>query len=339
MLIPTTFASAQVEIRGVYGHPQGLWDKGFRLDSLGVNAIFLHDKSISAELMKRARNENVKVFAEFATLNGKGYVENHPEAWAIDSSGKKVQSATWFMGVCPSDPVFRKHRTDALKKLLSDFDVDGVWMDYVHWHAQFEDPDPILPETCFCNKCTSGFEKHTGITVSGNGIPGKARFILNRHEVAWREWRASVIANWAAEFRQIISKEKPGALLGLYHCPWNDEDFNGARYRILGLDYNKLEKEVDVFSPMVYHNRMGRKAEWVKENIEWFSKIVPNKKIWPIVQASNEPANVSAKEFEKVLRYGLSGRATGVMMFTTYAVAGEPAKIEVLKKVYHSTMQ
>ena len=112
------FQRKQIEIRGIYGHPAKLWDRGIRLDSLGVNAIFLHHQSISNDLMTHARNEGVKVYAEFATLNGKGYVESHPEAWAIDDAGKKVTAATWFMGVCPTDSGFRRYRTDELRKLL-----------------------------------------------------------------------------------------------------------------------------------------------------------------------------------------------------------------------------
>lgn len=328
----------KVEIRGVYGHPQKLWDKGYRLDSLKVNAIFLHDKSISDELMSRAKIEGAKVFAEFATLNGKGYVENHPEAWAIDSSGNRVQPATWFMGVCPNDPGFRKSRIDALKKLLNQFDLSGVWMDYVHWHAQFEDPEPILPETCFCNKCIGAFEKSAGIKAKGESSSEKARYILAYHDSTWRTWRCSVIVDWVKDFRQVLNREKPGALLGLYHCPWSDDDFNGARRRILGLDYKMLQNEVDVFSPMVYHKRMGRQPGWVKENIEWFSGVVDGSKIWPIVQAYDDPARISAEEFEAVLKYGLSGTATGVMMFTTDAVGSDSSKIEAMKKVYSSLL-
>ena len=326
----------KVEIRGIYGHPQPLWDNGYSLSDLGINAVFLHDKSINENFIKRARIEGVKIFAEFATLNGKGYVENHPEAWAFDSSGKKVEPATWFMGVCPTDPGFRKSRTDALKHLLHEHDIDGVWMDYVHWHAQFEDPDPILPETCFCNKCTERFQQDTKAEVYGRTIQERARYILSNHDAAWRNWRCTVIASWIKEFRAIVKKEKPQALLGLYHCPWSDSDFNNARYRTLGLDFAMLKYDVDVFSPMVYHKRMGRQPSWVKENIEWLSGKVDGSRIWPIVQASNEPAEVSAKEFENVLQYGLSGNATGIMMFTTHAVAEDPAKIAVMKNLYNS---
>ena len=105
------------------------------------------------------------VFAEFATLNGKNYVEEHPEAWAINEKGEKVQAATWFMGVCPTEPGFRQYRFDQLRNLLLKYDLDGVWMDYVHWHAQFEDPEPILPETCFCDHCLDQFSVYSGIEI------------------------------------------------------------------------------------------------------------------------------------------------------------------------------
>ena len=323
-----------IEIKGIYGSPQKLWDKGLSLNELGVNAIFLHDKSISDMLMSRARKEGVKVFAEFATLNGKGYVEHHPEAWAIDNKGEKVKPATWFMGVCPTDSGFRKYRTDALHDLLNKYDVSGVWMDYLHWHAQFEDPDPILPETCFCDRCISIFGNYKRIKVSGSTTAGKAQYILQHYDSAWRNWRCTVVTDWVKEFKQILNDQKPGALLGIYHCPWNDDDFYFARRRILGLDYSLLDKYTDVFSPMVYHKRMGRSPEWVKDNIEWFSGEVEHSKIWPIVRAYNDPSEVNAMEFEAVLNNGLSGKATGIMMFTTDAVADDPAKIEVMKKKY-----
>ena len=101
------FQSKQIEIRGIYGSPEPFWKKDLRLDQLGVNAIFLHSGSINEPMMKRAKSEGLKVFAEFATLNGKNYVEPHPEAWAIDKNGKRVEAATWFMGVCPTEPGFQ----------------------------------------------------------------------------------------------------------------------------------------------------------------------------------------------------------------------------------------
>lgn len=337
--VKRTPQSKKIEIRGIYGSPDAFWKKDVKLSDLNVNAIFLHHNSINKDMMERARKEGIKVFAEFATLNGKGYVEKHPEAWAIDESGNKVEAATWFMGVCPTEPTFKQYRIDELRKLLRTYDLGGVWMDYLHWHAQFEDPEPILPETCFCDHCLTAFQLATGLKVPEGNTPGKADWILANHNNQWRNWRCSVITGWVRDFKKVLNEEKPGALLGVYHCPWNDQEYDGARRRILGLDYDSLRTIVDVFSPMVYHGRMQRSAEWVKENIEWFSERVnvPNgqsPRIWPIVQAYNDPVVISSTEFEKVLRYGIAGRATGVMMFTTNSVAEDPAKTATMKKVY-----
>jgi len=328
-------------IRGVYGNPRPLWDKDLNLKDLGVNAVFIHSGSIDHAVMNRARAEGLLVFAEFATLNGKNYVDKHPEAWAINEKGEKVEAATWFMGVCPTDPGFRKYRADQLRALLTEFDLDGVWLDYVHWHAQFEDPEPILPETCFCDHCLSVFSKTNNIKLPEGTNSEKAHWILENKDELWRNWRCQVIYQWTVEMKNILGEMKPEALLGLYHCPWDDEEYDGARRRILGLDYDILKESIDVFSPMVYHGRMERDPDWVAENINWFCKRLgvrgdAHPSVWPIVQAHNDPGVISGEEFETVLRNGLSGCSSGVMMFTTYAVAEDEGKTEVMKNVYTS---
>lgn len=328
-----------VEIRGIYGHPKPLWDKEIKLPDLGINAAFVHGGSIDSALMDQARADGIDIYSEFATLNGKGYVEDHPEAWAINEKGERVEAATWFMGVCPTEPGFREYRFDQLRQLLRRYEVKGIWMDYVHWHAQFEDPEPILPETCFCDHCLNQFSTESSIDIVGSTTADKANWIFQNHDAEWRDWRCHVIRDWAIAFRTIIQEEKPGTLLGIYHCPWNDEEFDGARRRILGLDYDLLRDVVDVFSPMVYHATMGRGPEWVEENIVWFCDRVNIKpgttpKVWPIVQAYNNPGKVSAEEFEKVMRGGLAGASSGLMMFTTRSVAEEDEKVAVVKKLY-----
>ena len=328
--------SKQVDIRGVYGHPQLFWDKGYHLDQLNVNAVFLHHKSITDSFMVRARSEKLKVYAEFATLNGEHYVEKHPEAWPIDKNGNKVEKATWFMGVCPTDSGFVKYRLEELKQLVTRYDVDGVWLDYLHLHAQFEDPETILPETCFNSSCIKAFEKATGVRVPAGTTAKRASYILKTHQKAWRRWRTRVIASWVKQCRTVLNENKPGTLLGIYHCPWNDTEYDSARIRILGLDYDLLKGEADIFSPMVYHERMGRDPGWVKENIRWFTGRIQNSsaRTWPIVQAYNDPEEVDAEEFESVLRHAIEGGGTGVMMFTSGAVAEDSIKIQVMKRLY-----
>ena len=77
----------------------------------------------------------------------------------------------------------------------------------------------------------------------------------------------------------------------------------------------------------------------MKENIDWFCKrlnietgIYP--KVWPIVQAYNDPAVIEADEFESVLRSGAGSMASGVMMFTSWAVADDTLKTERMSDIY-----
>ncbi len=329
-----------IEIRGIYGNPKPFWDKGMNLPALGVNAIFVHSGSINHDMMEKARSEGLKIYAEFATLNGKNYVQDHPEAWAINEKGVRVEAASWFMGVCPTEPGFKKYRMNQLRDLLTRYDLDGVWMDYVHWHAQFEEPEPILPETCFCDHCLNKFAKDSKISIPEGSTAERAKWTLENVDPEWRDWRCQVIKEWATDMRLVIQDVKPGALLGLYHCPWNDSEFDGARRRILGLDYDMLKEVIDVFSPMVYHGRMGRDPEWVAENINWFcDRLEINydsyPKVWPIVQAHDDPAKISGEEFEMVLKGGLSASSTGVMMFTTYSVAQDTVKTEIMNNLYN----
>jgi hypothetical protein len=322
-------ARKTLAIRGTYADPRPFWAKGLRLDDYGINALFVHSGSIRAELIERASAEGAKVYAEFATLNGKGYVEKHPEAWPVNERGERAPAASWFLGACPTEPGFKAYRLKALGDLLEQHDVAGVWMDYFHWHAQFEEPAPILPETCFSESCLAAFRTATGVRVPAGTTAERARWILRTHEREWRDWRCSVLVDWAREIRKAVRARRPGALLGVYHCPWTDAEYGGARRRILGLDLEQLASEVDVFSPMVYHGRMGRPLEWVGEYMKWISQRTRTR-IWPIVQAHQVPA----ADFDKVLSLGASGAATGVMMFTFGAVVEDAEKLATVKRLY-----
>jgi hypothetical protein len=324
----------KLAIRGIYSSPKPFWAAGGRLDDYGVNAVFVHAASITTELVSRVRAEGARLYAEFPTLNGKGYVEKHPEAWPVDENGRQSPPATWFLGACPTEPGFRAYRFRQLESLLERFDIAGVWMDYFHWHAQFEDPNPVLPETCFSPTCIDAFESAAGVRVPGASAAERARFILGRHERRWRDWRVAQLISWAREIREVVRTRRPGALVGVYHCPWTEDEFGGALRRVLGLDLVRLSEYVDVLSPMVYHGRMHRNPEWVREYVEWLSGRTQRTQIWPIVQAHNDPGRISAAEFEQVLRAGAAGRSTGVMMFTAQSVAEDPQKMAVMRRFY-----
>ncbi|MGY6743819.1 MAG: family 10 glycosylhydrolase [Cecembia sp.] len=352
--------SEKTFIKGVYGHPAALLDKGYRFDSLGINAVFVRSISLKPSFYTTAKEQGAAVYVEFPTLNGKGYVEAHPDAWPIDEKGQPSPPADWFMGVCPTHPGFREFRSQQLREILKEYAVDGIFLDYVHWHAQFETKDPILPETCFCERCTAIFGEEINQEIPGESIAEKADWILSHEDKAWRKWRADILNGWVEDMGKIVKAEQPQAKLGVFYCSWYPADYDSALYNTLGIDPMAFAQRADVLSPMLFHRMKERPTSWVGEYVAWLGDFVvggsslqtwtfPSKEssdlpvqtdlnqfvdIWPIVQAHNSPGTVSPEEFHQVLTEGAKSPTSGIMMFSAESIAQEPAKIEVLKKFY-----
>ena len=146
------------------------------------------------------------------------------------------------MGVCPTEPGFKQHRMNELKKYCESL----TWMEF-GWIICTGMPslkirNQFFLRPVFVKIVFPVFNLLQVSKVPEGSIAKKAEWILLNHDSAWRNWRCSVIAGWVRDFKMIINQEKPGALLGVYHCPWDDNDFNGARRRNLGLDYDSLKK-------------------------------------------------------------------------------------------------
>jgi uncharacterized lipoprotein YddW (UPF0748 family) len=331
--------AAQSFIKGVYGNPAALLKAGYAFDSLGMNAVFVRSGSLNPEFYQTARKQGCKVFVEFPTLYGKDYLKDHPEAWPINEKGEQSPQADWFMGICPTHPGFKTYRSGQLKAILSEYAVDGIFLDYLHWHAQFETPHPILPETCFCDRCTALFGAFLGKDIPGRDIPARAQWIRQNAQQAWWKWRNDILNAWVGDMKAIVRASRPGALLGVYFCAWYPTDHDSALYRTLGIDVASLAKGADVLAPMLFHRMKDRPAEWVGEYGQWLGKLVNagkpgSPKIWPIVQAHNSPGTVSPEEFRKVMLLGAQSPASGIMMFSAESIAPEPKKVEVMRELY-----
>ena len=70
-----------------------------------------------------------------------------------------------WQGVCPTHPGYRRQRMDSFRKVLREAPVDGIWLDYHHAHASWEQAQPNLPDTCFCGRCLDRFQKDTSVVL------------------------------------------------------------------------------------------------------------------------------------------------------------------------------
>jgi hypothetical protein len=231
----------------------------------------------------------------------------------------------------------------AFRTLLEAFAIDGVWLDYHHAHASWEQAVPNMPDTCFCDRCLLRFQKATGITLPEAPAPERSALLLSTHRDAWVRWRLGVFTDWVREFRDIRNATRPGALLGTFHNPWSDDDFGRARLDKLAIDLKAQAAYVDVFSPMPYHARFGHGGDpaWISRQVAWLGEYLGVKgvsgerlRIWPIVQISDWGEAVPVDQIDEVLRHGARAPATGVVVFAWGGLRAHPQKIDAIGRTF-----
>ena len=224
----------------------------------------------------KAKVPGLKVFAEFNTMHEAGYLEDHPDARPVGADGRVSPPPDGWQGVCPTHEGYRRARMEAFRQTLRAAPIDGIWLDYHHAHASWEQARPNLPDTCFCDRCLSRFASETGVTLPDGPTADRARRLLGPDRAAWVRWRCGVFTDWVREFRTILDRERHGALLGTFHCPWSESENSHAMREKLAIDLKAQAPYLDVLSIMTYHARFGHPDDpaWISRQTEALGKLL-----------------------------------------------------------------
>ena len=95
--------------------------------------------------------------------------------------------------------------------MLAECGVDGMWLDYRHSHASWEQAEPNLPDTCFCDRCLTQFTQDTGLGLPDVATPVLSAQLLGEHRERWTQWRCDVLTDWVREFREITDRSRSGS--------------------------------------------------------------------------------------------------------------------------------
>lgn len=283
-----------------------------------------------AALVEAAHAVGMKVYAEFGCFAGKEWWERVPSGRPLTAEGNSLEPEGWYYGVNPAVPQVRQERLAALEKLLTDYELDGVWLDFIRWPCHWEVPHPYLPRTSFDALTLARFAQDAGIDVPVNDPVAASKKLLNQHDAEWTAWRCAQIASWVTQARQVLKRVRSTAILGLFGVPWRLSDYDGAILNVIGQDYRALGQSVDVFSPMVYHKMCHRSVDWIAQVTQEIHSLA-GKPVWPIIQSVDEPAPLSAAEYDQALRVALDCSASdGVLVFTLKGALDE-AKLQVTR--------
>ena len=306
-----------------------------QLSQWNINAVFggFRDSLMVEALHK----EGIKIFAEVAIFTGTEVRWNEsPELRPINAAGKPVQKDEWYCGIVPTVPWFHERKTAIIKKIMSTYDIDGIWLDFIRWPCHWEVPEPRLEQTSFDKISLETFQSDTKINIP-NALQNPneiAEWILTNHREVWTRWKCSVINEYVRELRDVVKSYGSEKLVGLFGVPWRHSDFNDAILRIIGQDYRELGGIVDVISPMVYHRMCGRDVEWISEIISHIHQETQGTSIWPVIQAMSEPDVLTPEEFGSAMKTALQNKdSNGLIIFTLDTVIKEK-KLEVMKEIF-----
>jgi len=334
-----------VQVRGIYGGvPAQLFERGATLAGYGVNALWIGSGGLTVEAVELLKGQGARVFAEFNTLHDAPFLKEHPDAAPVGPDGKVCPPPDGWQGICPTHVGYRRYRMEAFRRVL-EFEIDGVWLDYHHSHASWEQAVPNLPDTCFCSRCLDRFEEDSGLALRGHPAAELSRLLLGEEREAWVTWRCRIFTDWVREFREILDATRPGALLGTFHCPWSEDEFDGALRNKLAIDLRAQSAYLDVFSIMPYHARFAHptEPEWISRQTAWLGRYLgiegregERHRIWPIVQLSDWGEAVPVSQVEEVLDHGTRLPATGVMVFAWGSLPSQFEKVEELGRFYRA---
>lgn len=332
-----------VVIRGIYGgFPSAILERGKTPADYGVNAIWVGSGGLNHDEIDRCHKLGLKVFAEFNSMHNSGFLKDHPDAAPIGSDGKPSPPPEGWQGVSPFHAGYRRSRMEDFERVLKTFDIDGIWLDYHHAHASWERDEPLMPDTDFSPAALEQFTKTTGIALPKD-VPAAAKQLLGPHRDAWTKFRCDVFTDWVREYRDIVDLTRPKALLGTFHCPWSQDDHDGAIRHKLAIDLPAQAKYIDVFSIMPYHARFGHPTDvaWISRQTAALGKLLTlsgrpdeKQKIWPIVQLADWGETVSIDQIRDIVDHGTRKPATGVMVFHWSGVSKQWDKVDAMGAAY-----
>ena len=342
---PSTELRPWVKIRGLYGgFLTELLARGEKPADYGINAIWVGTGSLNAEEIERYHQLGLKVFAEFNSMHAAEFLQQHPDAAPVGPDGLPSPPPSGWQGVSPFHSGYRRNRMDEFRRVLSEFAIDGIWLDYHHSHASWEQAEPQMPDTDFCSAALLQFASVTGIALPEK-TEDAARLLLGEHREAWTDFRCQVFTDWVREYREILNAARPSAVLGTFHCPWSVADKGGAIRHKLAIDLKSQAKYLDVFSIMPYHARFGHvdDIDWIARQTKSLGEFLglkgiesESKKIWPILQMSDWGEPVTAEQAAEIIEAGTRPPATGVMVFHWNGLAKEWNKITAIGNAYRS---
>lgn len=315
--IATNPGVSKVEI-GIFVTEKITPQKVKEIKRLHATSIFIGIQNVDDDAIKLAKEAGIRINVETGIFVGEEWWQKYPDCRPIDKQGKPIDKIDWYAGICPNNPKVREERLGTIKSLVRNFDIDGLWLDFLRYPSHWETARSAeIAEYCFCKNCLKQFERE---------VDGKPE------EEKWIAWKCEQITEFAREAESIIIQSGKSIELGMFTIPWRTTDYDDAIRRVIGQDFRALSKYINIFSPMTYHRFCDQPVPWIDEIVDYMAKTT-QKPILPIIQTEDRAGKISHEEFQQLLKVASQQPSTGVIVFFLEDLLKDEQKFAVLKSL------
>jgi len=290
-----------------------------KIINLGVNQISLKWEYCNKELISQLQRRNIKVFAEIGLFVDEAMWQKYPDSRPIDRAGNFMERINWYYGVCPNHQKIRAEKLATIDQVLDTLNIDGIWLDFIRYPCHWEDVrNSQIKEYCFCENCLTKYENDVGKAPEGDD---------------WISWKCQQITEFVQDVRDQIKKSDQRIQLGMFAVPWKEDTYRGAIRSIIGQDFSKLSRHIDIFGMMTYHKLTAQPIDWIEEIVDNVKKST-GKLVVPLVQSMDVPVTVSTKEFEQAIDIAFGGASQGVIVFHFHDLLKNETKYNIVKNKF-----
>lgn len=284
------------------------------LTEYSIQRVFV---SARQELVASQVAAGREVYLSLNAFGGSGAWQKFPDSRPVTADGSYLEKS--LGGICPTHRGYRDERLALLETWLKDgekeWQIDGVWLDFIRYPGRWEQVEPNLPDTCYCERCLKDFQEKSGIKIPENlaTVGQKADWIHDTKHLEWINWKKEQIVSFVREVKSLIDTLGAGRnlKLGVFLVPWQKADHSSMLSSHLAQDAGLLAPYVDVFSPMVYHAMVGQPAQWIGVISDYFGEMT-GKTVWPIIQSHD----ISAEDFGKAIDAVSHSNADGLLVYS-----------------------
>lgn len=258
-----------------------------------------------------------EVYLSMNVFGGSGAWKKFPDSRPVTADGAPIEKA--LGGVCPSHMDYRASRLELLSSWFKDggksWPIDGAWLDFIRYPGRWEQLEPNIPDTCYCERCIKKFQGDSEIKIPETVVTTlqTSNWIRSNAPLKWTNWKKEQIVSFVSEARKIIDKSSGDRKLqlGVFLVPWTKSDHAGKLSFNIAQDAELLAPYVDVFSPMVYHEMVGQPVGWIGEISDYVAEMT-GKPVWPIIQSHD----ISGQEFGEAIEAVNRSEADGLLVYS-----------------------